>query len=148
MLHLAGDVIGIAAGFGQTSFVVAGHDRSAPVAARVGPFRPNTVYGCRSLCDYDIGRFQRMGYAGSLYWYRTSKLNWELTAAWHNAPLAGRSLFIGERDPQPDSAIARAQSSMPRTVLLDGSGHWAQQERLGQVNELLRQFLAELPDVG
>lgn len=35
MLHLAGDVIGSATEL-QTSFVVAGHDRSAPVAASVG----------------------------------------------------------------------------------------------------------------
>jgi hypothetical protein len=35
-----------------------------------------------------------MGYTGGLNWYRTSKLNWKLMAAWHNAPLAVRSLFI------------------------------------------------------
>jgi hypothetical protein len=37
--------------------------------------------------DHYASEFQRTGYAGGLNWYRTSKLNWELMAAWHNTPL-------------------------------------------------------------
>src|SRR5215469_11284229 len=53
MLHLAGDVIGIAEGLGQPSFVVAGHDRGSPVAANVGLFRPDMVRGVVLLGDVD-----------------------------------------------------------------------------------------------
>jgi hypothetical protein len=56
---------------------------------------------------------------------------------------AGSAITVHRRaglGPQPDWVIAR--------LLLDGCCHWAQQERLGQVSELPRQFLAELPDVG
>jgi pimeloyl-ACP methyl ester carboxylesterase len=69
-------------------------------------------------------------------------------AAWHNALLAVPSLFIvGDRDWALSLIRRLPGSSMPRHVLLDGCGHWVPQERPDQVNELLLEFLAELPDV-
>jgi Predicted hydrolases or acyltransferases (alpha/beta hydrolase superfamily) len=35
---------------------------------------------------------------------------------------------------------------LKKKVLLPGAGHWIQQERPAEVNELLLQFLAGLPD--
>jgi pimeloyl-ACP methyl ester carboxylesterase len=45
MLHLVGDVIGLAEALGHASFTVVGHDRSSPVAACAGLFRPDLVRG-------------------------------------------------------------------------------------------------------
>jgi hypothetical protein len=50
MLHLAGDVIGIAAKLVQGSLVVAGQVRSPPVVASVGLFRPDMYMGAAAQC--------------------------------------------------------------------------------------------------
>jgi epoxide hydrolase A/B len=106
--------------------------------------------------DYYTSEFQRTGYAGGLNWYRTSKLNWELTAAWLNAPLTAPSLFVaGRRDLVvnwpgiQDMIPLLAEVSMPnltKSVLIDGCGHWVQQERPTEVNQLLIEFLAGLDE--
>lgn len=104
---------------------------------------------------YYTAEFERTGFRGALNWYRTSRVNFELLAAWRRAPLAAPSLYIaGDRDPVVNWPGMRAlidnlkSSSMPnltKSVLLEGCGHWIQQERPDQVNELLIEFLAGLP---
>jgi pimeloyl-ACP methyl ester carboxylesterase len=106
--------------------------------------------------EYYTDEFRRTGYAGGLNWYRTSKLNWELMAAWHNAPLTAPSLFVaGDKDPVVnwpgvrDAIPLLRELSMPnltKSVLIEGSGHWVQQERPGRVNDLLIEFLAGLDE--
>jgi len=104
---------------------------------------------------YYTVEFERTGFAGALNWYRTSKLNFELLAPWRFAPLLAPSLFIaGERDPVVgwpgmrgliDSLKSLSMPNLTRAVLLEGCGHWTQQERPDQVNELLLGFLSALP---
>jgi pimeloyl-ACP methyl ester carboxylesterase len=77
-------------------------------------------------------------------------------AAWHNAPLLPPSLFIGgDRDlvlnwPGFRDLVGMLREiSMPhltKSVVLEGCGHWTQQERPSEVNELLVEFLAGLDD--
>jgi pimeloyl-ACP methyl ester carboxylesterase len=108
--------------------------------------------------DYYTSEFRRTGYAGGLNWYRTSRLNWELTAPWHNAPLTAPSLFVaGQRDlvvnwpVMKDVIPVLREFSMPNltnSVLIEGCGHWVQQERPSQVNELMIEFLTGLDDSG
>jgi pimeloyl-ACP methyl ester carboxylesterase len=105
--------------------------------------------------DYFTNEYKRTGYRGGLNWYRNSRQNWELMAAWHKAPLLQPSLFIGgDRDlvfhfpgfPQLVQALPKI--SMPhltKAVVLKGCGHWTQQERAAEVNTLLVEFLANLP---
>lgn len=106
--------------------------------------------------DFYTAEYQRTGYRGGLNWYRNSVPNWEFMAAWHHAPLLAPSLFIGgDRDPvynwpgMKDLVGSLRDISMPnltKTVVLDGCGHWTQQERPGEVNDLLVEFLSWLPD--
>ena len=106
--------------------------------------------------DYFTGEFQRTGYRGGLNWYRTSRLNWEYTAPWHDAPLLPPSLYVGgDRDlvlnwPGFRDLVGMLKElSMPnltKAVVLEGCGHWTQQERPGEVNELLVEFLSGLAD--
>ncbi len=110
------------------------------------------------LADEDIGyftaEFERTGYRGGLNWYRNSVLNWELMAAWHEAPLLPPSLYVsGDRDlvynwPGMTELVAKLRRfSMPnlrKAVVLEGCGHWTQQERPSEVNELLLEFLVGL----
>ena len=77
-------------------------------------------------------------------------------AAWHHAPLLAPSLFIGgNRDLVfnwpgfRDLIGAIREISMPyltKAVVLEGCGHWTQQERPAEVNELLLEFFAGLTD--
>ena len=104
--------------------------------------------------DYFTSEFERTGYRGGLNWYRNSKLNWELMAPWHKAPLLPPSLFVsGDRDlvyswPGMSNLVETLRGfSMPnltQAVILEGCGHWTQQERPKEVNELLLEFLAGL----
>ena len=111
------------------------------------------------LTDEDVAyftaEFERTGYRGGLNWYRNSRENWELMAAWNNAPLLPPSLFVGgDRDLVlnwpgfRDLVGVLREISMPnltKAVVLEGCGHWTQQERPAEVNELLLEFLAGLP---
>ena len=95
--------------------------------------------------------FERTGYRGGLNWYRNSQRNWELLAAWHHAPLLPPSLYIGgDRDLVlgwpgfRDLVEVLRDFSMPnltKSVVLEGCGHWTQQERPVEVSELLVEFL-------
>jgi pimeloyl-ACP methyl ester carboxylesterase len=106
--------------------------------------------------DYFTAEFERTGFRGGLNWYRNSQLNWELMGAWHNVPLLAPSLFVGgDRDlvlnwPGFRGLVgALREISMPnltKAVVLEGCGHWTQQERPSEVNELLLEFLARLAD--
>jgi pimeloyl-ACP methyl ester carboxylesterase len=105
--------------------------------------------------EFLTGEFERTGYRGGLNWYRNSRTNWELMAAWHEAPLLPPSLFIGgDRDLVlnwpgfRDLVGVLREFSMPnltKAVILEGCGHWTQQERPGEVSELLVEFLDRLP---
>lgn len=104
--------------------------------------------------EYFTAEFERTGYRGGLNWYRNSVLNWELMAAWHKAPLLPPSLYVGgDRDlvynwPGMIELVAKLRRfSMPnlrKAVVLEGCGHWTQQERVNEVNDLLLEFLAGL----
>jgi pimeloyl-ACP methyl ester carboxylesterase len=106
--------------------------------------------------DFFTGEFEKTGYRGGLNWYRNSRQTWELMAAWHNAPLTPPSLFVGgDKDLVlnwpgiRDLVGVLREFSMPnltKAVILEGCGHWTQQERPDEVNELLLEFLAGLPD--
>ncbi len=50
--------------------------------------------------DFYVGEFTRTGFRGGLNWYRNSRFNWRMTAAWHGAPLPEPSLYVGgDKDP-------------------------------------------------
>ena len=106
--------------------------------------------------DFFTSEFERTGYRGGLNWYRNSRQNWELMGAWRNAPLLPPSLFVGgDRDLVlnwpgiRDLVGVLREFSMPnltKAVVLEGCGHWTQQERPVEVSELLLDFLGGLPD--
>ncbi|MFC5749994.1 alpha/beta fold hydrolase [Actinomadura rugatobispora] len=108
------------------------------------------------LTEEDIATYVReyetAGFTGPLNWYRNLDRNWELTAAWHRAPVTPPALFIaGDRDPVvvggARRAVDRLADFVPNlrdTVWLAGCGHWTQQERPGEVNEAVIGFLRGL----
>ncbi len=93
--------------------------------------------------------FSRTGFTGALNWYRNYDRNWESTPQLADARITVPALFVGgTADPvgptmRPERA--RELATGPYTeVLLDGAGHWIQQERPAEVNKLLLDFLSGL----
>src|SRR3954471_5392050 len=82
-------------------------------------------------------------------WYRCFDRNWELTATRPAATIDAPSLFIGgAADPTlaytPRHRVREVVSGEYREVMIDGAGHWLQQERPAEVNEILLEFLSRL----
>jgi pimeloyl-ACP methyl ester carboxylesterase len=93
------------------------------------------------------------GFTKPLNWYRNIRRNWELTAAWHHAPVTVPALFMaGDRDlvvsgPGLRDMLPRLRDVAPRLrepVLLGGCGHWTQQERPDEVSQAMIGFIREL----
>ena len=103
--------------------------------------------------DFYTKEFERTGFRGGLNWYRTVDRTWELTAAWSGAPVQSPAIFIaGARDgvlsfPGMSEVVDGLQAFVPnlrRTLLIEGAGHWVQQERPEEVNTALLEFIRGL----
>jgi pimeloyl-ACP methyl ester carboxylesterase len=106
------------------------------------------------LTDDDVAYFGaelgRRGFRGGLNWYRNIDRNWELLAPFQGAVVGVPALYMaGTRDlvvafPMMDRLIANLKLFVPQlrdTVMLEGCGHWTQQERRAEVNAALIDFL-------
>jgi pimeloyl-ACP methyl ester carboxylesterase len=99
--------------------------------------------------DHYVAEFSRTGFTGGLNWYRNFDRNWELTATTPAAAVTVPSLFItGSADPvrhftRSDRATEVAKGDYQELVI-DGAGHWIQQERPDEVNDALLTFLSRL----
>lgn len=103
--------------------------------------------------DYYTAEFTRAGFRGGLNWYRNMTRTWSLAGPWRGQPITVPALFIaGSRDGVLRFPAAQAQmDAFPKTLpklrgkhILDGAGHWIQQERAEAVNALLVEFLKGL----
>ncbi|HET9875445.1 MAG TPA: alpha/beta hydrolase [Mycobacterium sp.] len=96
-----------------------------------------------------VTEFTRTGFTGGLNWYRNLDRNWEIMADPVAATIAVPALFVaGTADPvlgftRRDRA-AEVVTGPYREVMIEGAGHWLQQERPGEVNAALLEFLAGL----
>jgi pimeloyl-ACP methyl ester carboxylesterase len=106
------------------------------------------------LSEADIAAFteayQTSGFRGGLNWYRNLDRNWDLTAPWQGAQIHQPSLFIaGSRDSVVTGLIGakrvnelgRVLPNLRQKLIIDGAGHWVQQERPDAVNAALIAFL-------
>ncbi|HCB34788.1 MAG TPA: epoxide hydrolase [Acidimicrobiaceae bacterium] len=98
-----------------------------------------------------LAEFQRTGLSGGLNRYRNVDRDWADMAAWDGAPIVQPSLFVGGEVDGPTvwgaGSIAQFPTTMPnlhKSVIVEGSGHWVQQEAAEQVNAELLEFLAAL----
>jgi pimeloyl-ACP methyl ester carboxylesterase len=98
--------------------------------------------------DAYANEFERTGLTGALNRYRNVDRDWEDLAAWDGAPIHQPSLFVGgELDATGtwmEGAIRNHAATLPGLVsshMLAGCGHWVQQERAGEVNRLLVDWL-------
>jgi len=132
-------------------------DLADDMAAGVAKEMPSAaeIAACQWLPDSELavyaGEYQRNGFQGGLNWYRSR------TGGTFEAELqlfSGKtidvpSIFISGKSDwgvyQRSGAVARmnggACTKMTGVHLLDGAGHWVQQEQAAKVTELLLEFL-------
>lgn len=97
--------------------------------------------------DYYISEFSRTGFTGALNWYRCFDRNWELTANTPATTITVPSLFIAGAD-DPALSFARTDRAKEvvtgpyRELIIDGAGHYVQQERPDEVNQALLDLLS------
>ena len=130
--------------------------------AKVPPFRAITdehqldpLPGWLEETDLDhwTAEFSRTGFTGGLNWYRNINRNWELLAPWSGACVTAPALYVvGDRDDVYQvpgitefvQGLKKLVPNLTRMVVLDGCGHWTQQERPAEVNAALLEFLRRL----
>jgi pimeloyl-ACP methyl ester carboxylesterase len=108
------------------------------------------------LTEADLASFveiySKSGFRGGLNWYRHLDRNWDLTAPWQGAQIHQPSLFVaGSNDGVITGLIGAKQvkemervlPNLRQKLILDGAGHWVQQERPGEVNAALIAFLGD-----
>lgn len=104
--------------------------------------------------DYYAGEFARSGFFGPLSRYRNHTRDFHYLQAFRERTLEQPALFIGgDRDPalnllgaaiDPIAVMRRCTPNLEAAHLLQGCGHWTQQERPAEVNALLVPWLASL----
>ncbi|MDT5155593.1 MAG: hypothetical protein QOI01_7326 [Mycobacterium sp.] len=96
--------------------------------------------------DHYVAEFTEGGFTGPLNWYRNFDRNWELTEATPSPTIDVPTLFIGgTEDPAlamtPRDRVRDVVSGPYQEVLIEGAGHWLQQERPAEVNAALVEFI-------
>jgi pimeloyl-ACP methyl ester carboxylesterase len=106
--------------------------------------------------DFYAGEFARTGFRGGLNWYRNFDRNWELLAPFADAKVTVPSHFIGglrdfvvtgpeRKGPGPGVQMLPAFCTDLRgTTLIEGAGHWTQQESPEATSRALLDFLKGL----
>ena len=101
--------------------------------------------------DFYVTEFERTGFRGPLNRYRNVDRDWVDLRAWNGMPIPQPSLFIGGQFDGPTRWGGRAIDRYPETLpglrgchVVEGCGHWLQQERADAVNRLLVDWLRSL----
>jgi pimeloyl-ACP methyl ester carboxylesterase len=101
--------------------------------------------------DFFAREFRRTGFRGGLNWYRNIDRNWELTSFLDGAKIHQPALFVaGEVDPvitmyrKAYDNLEKNVLNLKRKVLMPCFGHWVNQERAAEVNQLIIEFLKVL----
>jgi pimeloyl-ACP methyl ester carboxylesterase len=96
--------------------------------------------------DHYVAAFTETGFTGPLNWYRNFDRNWQLTETTPSPTIDVPTLFLGgTADPAlamtPRDRVRDVVSGPYREVMIEGAGHWLQQERPNDVNAALLEFL-------
>ena len=98
--------------------------------------------------DFFAGEFKRAGFRGGINWYRNSDRNWELTPFLDGAKLrqpavfaAGEHDIVGKMIPGGFDVAGMFTPNLKKKVIVPGAGHWVQQERPKEINDVMIEFL-------
>ena len=102
--------------------------------------------------DARAAEFERNGFTGPLNRYRNIDRDWDDLAAFDGATIRQPAIFIAGALDSSIAWLSDAVEQQPAwlpgltgTHLLEGCGHWVQQERPDQVNDLILNWLREPP---
>lgn len=99
--------------------------------------------------DHYVREFTRTGFTGALNWYRNFDRNWHIMAPPVPQTISAPALFVGG-SADPVLAFTKTDRAREvvtgdyRQVMIDGAGHWIQQERPDEINDELVAFLSEV----
>jgi pimeloyl-ACP methyl ester carboxylesterase len=133
-------------------------DLDKGMAETVAPYMPSAqeIAACTWLPEHELevysGEYARTGFQGGLQWYRcrTESVDTAELELFSGRSIDVPSIFIaGKRDwgfVQVPGSIEKMQKSACTRMLgchiVDGAGHWVQQEQHERVSEILIEFLA------
>ncbi len=113
---------------------------------------PDVMPGWLTDADLDTyaAEFEYSGFFGPLSRYRNVDRDYEDLTAFAGRPISQPSLFIGGSKDGPTIWGAPAIQRFPETLpglhaseILEGAGHWIQQERPEETNRILVEFLKQ-----
>ena len=131
-------------------------DRNAFFVPPGGTMRQRFVTGrpawlTDEALEFYVGEFERTGLTGGLNRYRNVDRDHDDLVAHDGVPLVQPSLFVGGADDPVVRSGRDRIADLPRTMpglagvhVLDGAGHWVQQEAPDAVNALLLEWLRSL----
>lgn len=100
--------------------------------------------------DYFGQEYEKAGIRGGLNWYRNWDFNWKMTPYLERAKLLQPTLFIaGDADPVMHfmkgayDAMEKTVPNLRKKVVFPNVGHWVNQERPAECNELIIDFLKQ-----
>jgi pimeloyl-ACP methyl ester carboxylesterase len=101
--------------------------------------------------DFYVAEIERTGFRGGFNWYRNIKRLPGLLGPWVGATLGQPSFYMGGstdmiagNTPEAIETMQSALGDLRHCELIEGAGHWLQQERPGEVNTALVRFLREI----
>jgi pimeloyl-ACP methyl ester carboxylesterase len=132
-------------------------DRDCTMAETVAPHMPSDaeIARCAWLTEAELrvysGEYERTGFQGGLQWYRcrTEGVETADLQVFSGRTIDVPSLFIAGRSDWGVYQLPGAFEAMQQTActnmigchLIDGAGHWVQQEQASAVSDLLLGFL-------
>jgi pimeloyl-ACP methyl ester carboxylesterase len=129
--------------------LTASEEWTAAWAARVDdrPGRPPWISE-DELAIY-VDAFERTGFTGGLNYYRNIDRNWELSAPFRDRTIEQPAMFLtGSEDMvrrfMTADRMRDSVADLRSNIMLEGAGHWVQQERPAEVNAALVAFLSSL----
>jgi pimeloyl-ACP methyl ester carboxylesterase len=113
-----------------------------------GPLAPRPFMTEEELAVF-IAAFERTGFTGGLNYYRNLDRNWALTEHLAGRTIDCPSLFLTGSDDLVATFMSAGKLSAVLTdlreyIVLDGAGHWVQQECPEEVSEALVLFISSL----
>jgi len=132
-------------------------DLGKNMAETVAPEMPSAtqIAACKWLPEDELrfysAEYERTGFQGGLQWYRcgtSGAFNAELEM-FHRRTIDVPSCFIAgksdwgpyQRAGDPEQTLRKACTSFRGFHLVEGAGHWVQQEQPGETSRLLLEFL-------
>jgi pimeloyl-ACP methyl ester carboxylesterase len=91
-----------------------------------------------------VESFRRTGFTGPINWYRNFTRNWERSAGLVEQVDAPALMIMAELDAVlPPSAAEGMEAFVPdlEKILIEGSGHWTQQEKPDEVNRAILDWM-------